>query len=86
MTAKQQKLASLQNDLKRAYRKWKSAVYFDQFSMIDAKEIADFEYKHDLLINDTYFQELSERLFDSQQRQTFFDGIYQNMSVRCFPK
>jgi hypothetical protein len=86
MTAKQQKLASLQNDLKRAYRKWKSAVYFDQFSMIDAKEIADFEYTHDLLINDTYFQELSERLFDSQQRQTFFDGIYQNMSVRCFPK
>ena len=35
--------------LKNAYRKWKSASYFDKFHNIDVNKLAFFEVEHNIL-------------------------------------
>lgn len=73
-------------DLKNAYRKWKSSAYFDSFLAIDAKRLAFFELKHKIRENDTFFEEFANNLLDECNRQKVFDGIYSKINVRCFPK
>ncbi len=73
-------------DLKSAYRKWKSAAYFDPFLTIDARRIADFEVNNRINDNDSYFHDLADRIIDDENREKLIDGIIHNIRVRCFPK
>ena len=77
---------SLVLDLKNAYRKWKSAIYYDKYLLIDVDRLALFERKNNLLDDDSYFNDLANKLMDEDIRKTLFESIYGKIKLRCFPK
>lgn len=83
----------LENELKNAYRKWKSSAYFDKFQTYNVKKIADFEYKtlyQDFSFSDSQSQnicsELAQRVIDEKERLNLFTEIISKINVRCYPK
>lgn len=74
------------NDLKNAYRKWKSAAYFDSFSIIEAQKMAFFELEKDILDSDQFFADFADELIEIEKRNSLFEEIYSAVKVRCYPK
>ncbi|HML32309.1 nitrilase-related carbon-nitrogen hydrolase [Sporomusa sphaeroides] len=79
------KIFSLTN-LQKAYRKYKSMIYYDTYGAIDREKIADFEVEHDIHKDDNYFKELAKQLADQRLRDEMFLNIISKIDVRCYPK
>jgi hypothetical protein len=77
---------NLINDLRDAYRKWKSAAYFDSFLSIDANRLAFFELKENIRENDEFFINFANELLDKETRDQLFRNLCGEIKVRCFPK
>ncbi len=76
----------LVNELKNAYRKWKSAAYFDSFLIIDANRLAFFEANEKIRETDEFFSNFADELMDDEKRNKLFRQLYKEVRVRCFPK
>src|SRR5271157_4792214 len=73
-------------ELKNAYRKWKSAAYFDSFLILDANRLASFEFNENIRESDEFFKNFADELLDRDRREQLFNIIYSEIKVRCFPK
>ncbi len=73
----------LVDNLKNAYRKWKSSTYFDQFLSIDANRIAFIEIEE---LNDQYFLDLAEKISNDEFRDSYLNSLIDQIQIRCFPK
>lgn len=74
------------NDLKNAYRKWKSATYFDSFLITEANKLAFFELEENIRENDEFFEKFTDELLDVEKREELFKKLYSEVNVRCYPK
>ena len=75
----------LEKTLKNAYRKWKSAAYFDKYQSNDVRQIAEFEYENNLH-DGKYFSDLAYDLIDNERRTIRLDNVIKSIDVRCYPK
>lgn len=73
-------------DLKNAYRKWKSATYFDSFLITEANKLAFFELEENILESDLFFENFADELLDPEKQNILFEKIYLDVKVRCYPK
>lgn len=72
--------------LQRAYRKYKSMVYYDTFGAKEREKLAEFEDEHNIQDNNEYFIELSKRLQNQEERENTFRNIESKIAVCCYPK
>ena len=73
-------------DLKNAYRKWKSATYFDPFLITEANKLAFFELEENILESDLFFENFADELSNPVARENLFNQILLSIGVRCYPK
>ena len=73
----------LVDNLKSAYRKWKSSTYFDQFLSIDANRIAFFEIES---LNDQFFRDMAEKISTDEFHDNYLNSLIDQVQIRCFPK
>lgn len=84
-------LIQLTNQLKNAYRKCKTTIYYDNYSSIQRLEFANFE-RNPKIFDDGYdeigqiFPELAKIIFDENEFEKLTDFICDNIDVISFPK
>ena len=83
-------LNQLTNQLMSAYRKYKSFIYYDSYSLIQRMELSNFErnpiiYEDEYEIND-FFDELANIIIDEERFNEFTDFICDEINVITFPK
>ncbi len=74
------------DQLKSAYRKFKSYTYYDNYGAINRAKIANLEAKELISTSDKYFEDLAEKLNDKDQREILFSELIENIEVVCYPK
>ena len=83
-------LTQLTNQLRSAYRKCKTTIYYDNYSSIQRLELSNFE-KCPMIFDVEYemgdfFQELAEIIFDEDDFDELIDFICDKIGVIAFPK
>ena len=76
----------LTNQLKSAYRKFKTYTYYDNYGAINRGKIANFETKESLNANDDFFKRLAEDLTDERKRKRLLRRLSRRINVLCYPK
>lgn len=83
-------LNQLNNQLRSAYRKYKSFVYYDSYSGIQRLELANFE-RNPMIFNEEYdfdefFRELAKIIIDEKKFDVLTDIICYDIDVIALPK
>lgn len=83
-------LTQLTNQLRSAYRKCKTTIYYDNYSSIQRLELSNFE-KSPMIYEIEYnmgefFQELAKIIFDEDEFDALTDFICDKIDVIAFPK
>ena len=83
--------AQLTNQLRNAYKKCKTTIYYDNYSSIQRLEFANFE-RNPKIFDDGYdeigeiFPELAKIIFDDEEFEKLTDFICDKIDVIAFPK
>ena len=83
-------LTQLTNQLRSAYRKYKTFIYYDNYSSIQRMELSNFE-RYPTIFDvefeiDEFFQELAKIILDEEEFGALTEYICQNIDVISFPK
>lgn len=78
----------LTNQLKSAYRKYKSYIYYDNYSAFQRRDLVDFESENfeDLTCFDEFFRKFSKKISDENECEKLFDDILSKIDVIALPK
>ena len=83
-------IQQLTNQLKNAYRKYKTTIYYDNYSSIQRLELSNFEndpkIKNISYKLEDFFKELAEIIYDEKKFKDLVDNICDNINVIAFPK
>ena len=83
-------LKQLNNQLKNAYRKYKTSIYYDNYSSIQRLELSQFESNPQIYNNEykieEFFNKLAEIILDKEKFKELIDYICEDIDVIAFPK
>ena len=90
MTVQEDLLIQLTNQLRSAYRKYKTFIYYDSYSSIQRMELSNFErnptlYDIEYEIDD-FFPELAKIILDEEEFEKLCDYICDDIDVISYPK
>lgn len=77
---------NLINQLKSAYRKFKTYTYYDNYGAINREKLANFESLNSISSSDEFFNDLASDLLDDNKRKKLFNRLNGEINVLCYPK